>query len=65
MAKYYVDIKFTAYFSTEIEAKDDEEAKAIAIQKWRDAKFGEEINDIDELSSRVEREDGYQMEIFD
>lgn len=65
MAKYYVDIKFTAYFSTEIEAENDEEAKRIAREKWRDAKFSEEINDIDELSSRVERENGHQMEIFD
>lgn len=65
MAKYYVDIKFTAYYSIDIEAENDEEAKRIAREKWYNAKFGEEINDIDELSSRVEREDGYQMEIFD
>ena len=65
MAKYYMDLKFTAYFSTEIEAENDEEAKRIAREKWRDVKFSEEINDIYELSSRVERKDGYQIEISD
>lgn len=60
MAKYYVDVKFSAYFSTEIEAENDEEAKRIAREKWRDVKFDEEINDINEVSCLIEREDGFQ-----
>ncbi len=59
--KYEVDIKFTGYYSIEVEADDPEEAYEKAYDEWWDITFDSNIEDIETLSARVYDENGKEV----
>ena len=55
--KYGVDIKFSAYFSVDVEAESRDDADEKAMQMFRDSKFPKETNNFDVWSINVEEID--------
>lgn len=54
---YYVTVRVTGAYITEVNARDVSEAKALAMNNWTDADFGE-LSDIDGCVSVVENIEG-------